>query len=69
MSNHLSTSCDGVLFLNITVSQLIKKFLTVYRMCTFTRCAPNPSPITLSIPPHELMQYRKTNSYIPSCTM
>ena len=55
MSNNLSTSCGGVLFQNITVSQLIKKFSAFYRMCTFTRLAPNPSPITSSIPPTELM--------------
>ena len=69
MANNLSTSCGGVLFRNIRVSQLIKKFPTFYRTCTFTRLARNPPPIILSIPPTELMQYRKTNSYIPSCTV
>lgn len=69
MSNNLSTSCGGVFFQNIMVPQLIKKFPAFYRTCTFTRLAPNPSPITSSIPPTELMQHRKTNSYIPSCTV
>ena len=69
MSNNLSTPRGGVLFQNILFSQLIKKFPTFYRTCTLTRLAPNPSPIMSSIPPHELMQYRKTNSYIPSCTL
>jgi hypothetical protein len=62
MSYNLSTSRVGVLFRNIAVSQLIKKFPTFYRMCTFTRLAPKPSPIMSSIPQTE--QYRKTNSYI-----
>lgn len=69
MSNNFLTSCGGVLFRNIMVSQLIKKFPTFYRMCTFTRPARNPPPIMSSNPLTELMQYRKTNSYIPSCTV